>query len=154
MNFAFVPHSLLKLSPVDSERIIPVFCPPPKPPKPPRKPFKLPALAADVGAKELTAMTPGLKLAISGPKREGDSDAIRSRLASFERKAWQAQASAMTESVEINLNGNRFVLNNEEANKVISLYESLNTKNKQKMIKMMNESEEQLNKIVSFAVRQ
>jgi len=125
-----------------------------KSPKPPRKPFKLPALAADAGAKALTAMTPGLKLAISGPKREGDADAIRSRLASYERRAWQAQAAGVRESVEIDLNGNRFVLNNEEANKVISLYESLNTKNKQKMIKMMNESEEQLNKIVSFAVRQ
>jgi hypothetical protein len=124
----------------------------PKPPPPPKKPFKLPIV--DVGATALTSLTPGLKLNLSGPKREGDADAIRSRMAGIERKAWQAQAAAMKESVEINLNGNQFVLNNKEADKVLSLYESLNAKNKQKMIKMMNESEEQLNKIISFAVRQ
>ena len=117
-----------------------------------RRPFALPAF--DVGATALASMTPGAtKLNVSGPRREGGTDAIRSRMASNERKAWQAQAS-MRESVEINLDGNQFVLNNEEANKVLSLYESLNVKNKKKMVKMMNESEEQLNKIVSFAVRQ
>lgn len=93
-----------------------------------------------------------LKATITRPERTGgpDSRAERERQASLRA----SQSMAQNESVEINLNGNRFVLNNKEANKVVSLYESLNTKNKQKMIKMMNESEEQLNKIVSFAVRQ
>jgi hypothetical protein len=123
-----------------------------KPSKPPRKPFALPAF--DVGATALASMTPGAaKLNVSGPRREGGADAIRSRMASNERKAWQSQA-AMRESVEINLDGNQFVLNNNEANKVLSLYESLNVKNKKKMIIMMNESKKQLNRIVSFAVRQ
>jgi hypothetical protein len=117
-----------------------------------RKPFALPAF--DVGATALASMTPGAaKLNISAPRADGPPSAIRSRMAANERKAWQAQA-AMGESVEINLDGNQFVLNNEEANKVLSLYESLNIKNKKKMIKMMNKSKEQLNKIVSFAVRQ
>ena len=93
-----------------------------------------------------------LKATLTRPERTVGSDtrAERERQASLRA----SQSMAQNESTEINLNGNRFVLNNEEANKVISLYESLNTKNKQKMIKMMNESEEQLNKIVSFAVRQ
>jgi hypothetical protein len=98
-------------------------------------------------------MTPGAtKLNISAPKADGPS-AIRSRMSAIERNALKAQAS-IRESVEINLDGNQFVLNNKEANKVLSLYESLNVKNKKKMVKMMNESKEQLNRIVSFAVRQ
>lgn len=126
----------------------------PKDAKTPRRPFKLPGLVApDVGAKALASMTPGAaKLNISSPAGNGPS-AIRSKMAANERKALKAQAT-MKESVEINLDGNQFVLNNKEANKVLSLYESLNVKNKKKMIKMMNESEDQLNKIVSFAVRQ
>jgi hypothetical protein len=92
-----------------------------------------------------------LKATLTRPERTGGSDTRAER----ERQASLRASKAMTnESTEINLNGNCFVLNNKEANKVVSLYESLNTKNKQKMIKMMNESEEQLNKIVSFAVRQ
>ena len=108
---------------------------------------------SDPGAKLISPRTGGLKLTISGPKKEGDADALRSRMSSIERKALKSQAS-MTESVELNLDGNQFVLNNKEANKVLSLYESLNTKNKKKMIKMMSEGEEQFNKIISFAVRQ
>ena len=116
-----------------------------------KKPFSLPAF--DVGAKALASMTPGAaKLNISAPRADGPS-AIQSRMASNERKAWQAQA-AMKESVEINLDGNQFVLNNKEANKVLSLYESLNVKNKKKMVKMMSESNESFNKVISFAVRQ
>ncbi len=127
--------------------------PPPKKGKRPGFPFPIPSLGT-TDAMPLKALTPSLKLPISGPKREGDADAIRSRMAAYERKAWQAQAATVSESVKIDLDGNEFVLNNKEANKVASLYESLNIKNKKKMIKMMNESEEQLNKIVSFAVRQ
>ena len=58
------------------------------------------------------------------------------------------------ESVSINLDGNTFELNNTASRKVTSLYESLNKKNKKKMIEMMKESNESLEKVISFAVRQ
>jgi hypothetical protein len=60
-----------------------------KPSKPPRKPFALPAF--DVGATALASMTPGAKLNISGPRREGGADAIRSRMSAIERNALKAQ---------------------------------------------------------------
>ena len=98
----------------------------------------------------LQPMTPSLKLAVMAPTGKShtaldSADAIRAR------KAMIAQAS-MQESV--NLDGNLFELNNKTAEKVTALYESLNKKNKKKMIEMMNESAESLEKVISFAVRQ
>lgn len=117
-----------------------------------RKPWWLPgaALALKPG-KDLSPLEPKLKMTVSGPKREGDPSAIASRQASIERAALKAQAS-IKESVE--LDGNLFELNNKEAQKVTALYESLNKKNKKKMVEMMNESAESLEKVISFAVRQ
>jgi hypothetical protein len=102
------------------------------------------------GKKETQPGTPSLRLAVSGPTGKPHTaldaaDLIRSR------KAMMAQA-AMSESV--NLDGNIFELNNITAQKVKSLYESLNRKNKKKMIEMMSESNESFNKVISFAVRQ
>lgn len=112
----------------------------------------LPGLAlGTTPGKDLIPLNPKLKLPISAPKREGDADAIKSRQAAIERAALKAQAS-MNESVD--LDGNMFELNNKEAEKVVALYESLNKTNKKKMVKMMNESSEGLEKVISFAVRQ
>lgn len=102
-------------------------------------------------AKALIPKNPKLSLSISGPKREGDPSAIASRQAAIERAALKAQAT-INESVD--LDGNLFELNNRVAPKVKSLYESLNKKNKKKMVGMMNESAESLEKVISFAVRQ
>lgn len=117
-----------------------------------RPPWWLPGLA--LGATAGKPLTPGptkLSLNVSGPKREGDPSAIASRQASLERRALKAQSS-LKESV--NLDGNKFKLNTKEARKVTALYESLNKKNKKKMVEMMNESAESLEKVISFAVRQ
>jgi hypothetical protein len=102
--------------------------------------------------KYFTPMSPTLKATTVGPKREGGSDARaeRERQASFRA----SKSMATNESVEVNLDGNLFELNNKAANKITKLYESLNNKNKRKMISMMNESGESLNKIVSFALGQ
>lgn len=102
--------------------------------------------------KYFTPMSPTLKAITVGPKREGGSDARaeRERQASFRA----SKSMATNESVEVNLDGNLFELNNKAANKITKLYESLNNKNKRKMISMMNESGESLNKIVSFALGQ
>lgn len=102
--------------------------------------------------KYFTPMSPTLKATTVGPKREGGSDARAER----ERQASLRASNSMAknESVEVNLDGNLFELNNKTANKITKLYESLNNKNRRKMISMMNESEEDLNKIVSFALGQ
>jgi hypothetical protein len=112
----------------------------------------LPGLAlGGVKGKPLTPGPAKLSLNVSGPKREGDPSAIASRTSSLEREMLKAQ-SKLRESVD--LDGNLFELNSKEAKKVTALYESLNTKNKKKMVEAMNESAESLEKVISFAVRQ
>ena len=94
--------------------------------------------------KELKPLESGkTKLTVSGPKR-------------LSRLANQAMVNNIRESAKesIVLGGNLFELNNKEAKKVLSLYESLNKTNKRKMLGMMLESEEGLDKVISFAVRQ
>lgn len=61
--------------------------------------------------------------------------------------------NAMMQRESVNLDGNTFELNSSVAKKVQSVYESLNKKNKKKMVDMMNESEESFNKVISFVVR-
>jgi hypothetical protein len=58
------------------------------------------------------------------------------------------------ETIELDLNGNKFELNKSVAEKVQNVYESLNKTNRKKMLRMMNESTESFNKIISFAVGQ
>lgn len=113
--------------------------------------FGLPNLSLKMPPKTpLQPMTPSLKLAVMAPSGKAytsldASDLIRAR------KAMIAQASV---GESVNLDGNLFELNNKTAEKVTALYESLNKKNKKKMIEMMNESAESLEKVISFAVRQ
>jgi hypothetical protein len=130
--------------------------PSPRGPRGPGLAALLPGLAlGGVKGKPLTpGSTPGsakLSLNVSGPKREGDPSAIASRTSSLEREMLKAQ-SKLRESVD--LDGNLFELNSKEAKKVTALYESLNTKNKKKMVEAMNEGAESLEKVISFAVRQ
>jgi hypothetical protein len=118
----------------------------------PRRPFFLPGLS--LGGVQGKTLTPGptkISLNVSAPKREGDPSAVASRMSSLERDMLKAQ-SKLRESVD--LDGNLFELNSKEAKKVTALYESLNTKNKKKMVEAMNESAESLEKVISFAVRQ
>jgi len=99
--------------------------------------------------KYFTPMSSKIQANVTGPKREGgaDSRAERERQASL-----KASKSMANESVS--LDGNVFELNSKTAEKVTALYESLNKKNKKKMIETMKESNESLEKIISFAVRQ
>jgi len=118
----------------------------------PRRPFFLPGLSlAGVQGKPLTPGPTKISLNVSAPKREGDPSAVASRMSSLERDMLKAQ-SKIRESVD--LDGNLFELNSKAAKKVTALYESLNTKNKKKMVEAMNESAESLEKVISFAVRQ
>ena len=112
----------------------------------------LPSLAlGGVKGKPLTPGPAKLSLNLSAPKREGDPSAIASRQSSLEREMLKSQ-SKLRESVD--LDGNLFELNSKAAKKVTALYESLNTKNKKKMVEMMNEGAESLEKVISFAARQ
>lgn len=110
----------------------------------------IPGFSLSVDKGPLTPLNPKLSLNVLAPSGKpytalDAADLIR------QRKALAAQAS-MEES--INLDGNVFELNNRTAEKVTALYESLNKKNKKKMIEMMSESAESLEKVISFAVRQ
>ena len=66
----------------------------------------------------------------------------------------QRRQGQVQETVELDLNGNKFELNKSVAAKVQNVYESLNKTNRKKMLRMMNESTESFNKIISFAVGQ
>jgi hypothetical protein len=99
--------------------------------------------------KYFTPMSSKIQANISGPKKEGGADARSER----ERQASLKASKAVTNE-SVNLDGNIFELNNTTATKITSLYESLNKKNKKKMIEMMKESDESFNKVISFAVRQ
>jgi hypothetical protein len=100
--------------------------------------------------KYFTPMSSKIQANVSGPKREGGADARLEKERQANARA--TKAAAQNESVE--LDGNVFKLNNTTTQKVTALYESLNTKNKKKMVEMMKESEESLEKVISFAVRQ
>lgn len=65
----------------------------------------------------------------------------------------QPQRASYNEGIEVDLDGNKFLLNNIVAKKIQNVYESLNKTNKKKMIHMMKESDESLNKVISFVVR-
>jgi hypothetical protein len=99
--------------------------------------------------KYFTPMSSKIQANVSANKREGGSDSRAER----ERQA-SLRASKSMANESVNLDGNVFELNNTTAQKVTALYESLNKKNKKKMIEMMNESSDNLQKIISFAVRQ
>lgn len=101
--------------------------------------------------KYFTPMTSKIQANVTGPKREGGSDARSER----ERQASLRASKAMAnESASLDLDGNLFEINSKASLKVRTLYESLNKKNKKKMIEMMKESNESLEKVISFAVRQ
>lgn len=71
-------------------------------------------------------------------------------------KMEKAKKSGLEESAVIMLNyeGNETLINSHITNKVLSLYESLNSENKKKMRNMMNEDFDSFKKVISFAVRQ
>lgn len=103
----------------------------------------------DAPAKPLTPKSGKLKANIFAPKREGGSDALKSRDDQLSRKALRSQLNE-----QVDLGGNIFEINSRVSRKVVNLYESLNATNKRKMIATMKESDEGLQKIISFAVRQ
>lgn len=100
--------------------------------------------------KYFTPMNPKLQATTVGPKKEGGADSRAER----ERQAAFKASKAMTQNESVDLDGNVFELNNKAATKVKTLYESLNKKNKKKMVEMMKESNDSLQKVISFAVRQ
>lgn len=84
------------------------------------------------------------------PRRSFDDD--RARRAN---RAMADQGVQQYQQVkeQIDLDGNLFEINSSVAQKVVSVYQSLNEQNRQKMVEKMNESAESLNKVISFAIR-
>jgi hypothetical protein len=62
----------------------------------------------------------------------------------------------LRENQELNLTigDSSVVINNTVANKILSVYESVNKENKQRMESMLNESIDSIKKIIDFAARQ
>ena len=56
--------------------------------------------------------------------------------------------------VTIMVDGNNITINSTIANKILSVYESVNNNNKKKIDQMLNESIDSFKKVLSFAVRQ
>jgi len=94
----------------------------------------------------LKPMDPKFNVKPVGPNYHGNDDATKS----VERRLFR---KSIGENHQINLDGNIFNLNSNVTPKVKRLYESLNSTNKKKMINLMNESDEELNKIILFATR-
>lgn len=101
-------------------------------------------------------------------QNRADSQAVQRRR--DERLARQSQQALMKENFVIpilknmidkniveetlNFNEQEININNTVAKKIMHVYESVNSTNKKKMEKMMNESAESFNKILTFAIRQ
>ena len=100
--------------------------------------------------KYFTPMNPKLQATAVAPTRTTGADSRAER----ERQASLRASKAMTQNESVDLDGNVFELNNKAASKVKTLYESLNKKNKKKMVDMMKESNDSLQKVIAFAVRQ
>lgn len=97
---------------------------------------------------------PGAQTSIVAPQYRSDSNApVDPATARRLQKQFYSQPQQQQrESVNVNLNGNLFEINNDIADKLVDVYESLNENNKQKMIDMLMNEETQ-NKIVEFVRR-
>jgi hypothetical protein len=60
----------------------------------------------------------------------------------------------INENTEFSIGDKTIVINKNIAEKIVSLYESVNRQNKKKIESMLNESVDSFKKIVEFAVRQ
>ena len=60
----------------------------------------------------------------------------------------------VNENTEFSIGDKTIVINKNIAEKIVSLYESVNRQNKRKIESMLNESVDSFKKIVEFAVRQ
>jgi hypothetical protein len=99
-----------------------------------------------------TGRTSSLRLKTSGAADDRNRRIQRS-MDPGSRPTQRPPQDVREETTELNLGGNRFSLNSGIANKVLNVYQSLNEDNRQKMVDKMNESEESLNKVISFAIR-
>lgn len=104
-----------------------------------------------------------MKASTSKPESGSINTALKSRDTSLSRKVSQAALKEskiiktlknINEDTELEIAGNKITINNTIAEKIVSLYESLNGNNKKKMNTMLNESVESFKKVIEFAVRQ
>jgi hypothetical protein len=76
----------------------------------------------------------------------------------FEKKLskqnMREQLESIVEEKEFSTNNGKIIINKQIAEKILSLYESVNKDNKKKIESMLSESVESFKKIVEFAVRQ
>lgn len=106
-----------------------------------------------------------LKATVVKPDAVDTSDAQRKQTDTMYRKSLKSMKedvrgqleNFLKENVEesvISVDGNPITINTTIANKILSVYESVNKSNKTKIDHMLNESVDSFKKIVSFAVRQ
>jgi hypothetical protein len=103
-----------------------------------------------------------LKPTVSGPTKFSTDAATRARDEKLYRKSLQenvidelkhVKSNSLSEHT-LNIGNDSIIINNTIAEKIISVYENLNTGNKKKFDKMINESVDSFKKIVNFSVRQ
>lgn len=88
-----------------------------------------------------------------GPQYKTTSDAYNDPATARRlQKQFYSQQQQQNESTKVDLDGNLFEINNNIAEKLINVYESLNNNNKQKMVDMLMNEETQ-NKILEFVRR-
>lgn len=97
--------------------------------------------------------TSQLKPNLSGPQYRVGTDAPNDPATARRlQKQFYSQQQQQNESTKVDLDGNLFEINNNIAEKLINVYESLNNNNKQKMVDMLMNEETQ-NKILEFVRR-
>jgi len=86
--------------------------------------------------------------------------ALQQRDVSLNRKALQTNESVInvlrniTEEQTLNIFGNKININNNVAEKVVTLYDSLSESNRKKMDSMLSENAESFKKVITFALEQ
>lgn len=106
------------------------------------------------------------KVKINTPKPAGITTGVDARMRKYERDFYNQQNESVLSQIEkmikedisemqLNIGENTLKINNTIAKKVVSVHESLNKENKQKMEDMLNEGKiDSFIKLINFAVRQ
>ena len=115
------------------------------------------AAAPDLSGKEITPLERDAETKINKPKRFDTTRARRKQDEVLGRKVQKTmieEIKTVTEQQEFSINNGKIIINKQIAEKLLSLYESVNKDNKKKIESMLSESVDSFKKIVEFAVRQ
>lgn len=103
-----------------------------------------------------------LKAKVVAPETVNTNRAIEKQTDTLFRKSLKESVISQLKQVSDNnlnevtimVDGNNITINSTIANKILSVYESVNNNNKKKIDQMLNESVDSFKKVLSFAVRQ